>query len=273
MMPPGMVSQAFLDVETRHRLLEGFLLRLAQDRDADAFVLRGGMLVRHWFPTVGRTARDVDLVCRLPFDIDDLRGRLGAILATVVDDGVAFEPRRFRLDCIRPDDAHPGLRLFAAGRADGWFGEMSVDLTFQLDVWPTATRRPLACERGAAEIWVCQPEMLIGRKLAVTSQLGRRHWRPKDLCDLWLMFQRFPQVPVVLGDAIERSFSRESALHRLDDVFAQPSWWSERTASARWQRFIRPVPRLSVPRDLETVVDEVRCRLAPITRAHPKELK
>jgi hypothetical protein len=31
----------------RHRLLEGILLRLARRPDAGAFVLRGGMLMRH----------------------------------------------------------------------------------------------------------------------------------------------------------------------------------------------------------------------------------
>lgn len=44
-----MRRQAFAGVEARHRMLEGFLLRLARDGDADAFVLRGGMLVRHSF--------------------------------------------------------------------------------------------------------------------------------------------------------------------------------------------------------------------------------
>ncbi len=41
-----------------HRLLEGVLLRLARLPDAAHFILRGGMLLRRWFP---RRADDLDL--------------------------------------------------------------------------------------------------------------------------------------------------------------------------------------------------------------------
>ena len=39
---------------TRHRLLEGVLLRLAWRPEPAQFVLRGGMLLRHWLRPVPR---------------------------------------------------------------------------------------------------------------------------------------------------------------------------------------------------------------------------
>src|SRR5215831_16704675 len=81
----GMVRQA----SARHRLLAGFVRRLAEGAAADAFALRPGMLVRHWFP--GRPARDVDLVCRLPYELRAMRAVFARTLARDAADGVVFE--------------------------------------------------------------------------------------------------------------------------------------------------------------------------------------
>lgn len=254
--------QAFADLETRHRMLEGFLLRLARAPDADAFVLRGGMLVRHWFPGARRRVRDVDLVCRLPYDAADLRRRLCAVLSDgSVRDGVVFDTERLRIDPLWPDSAQPGLRLFALGRTDGRAGEMSVDLTFGLDIWPAAERREVAVAHGSAPLWVCRPEMLIGRKLRVTIDLSRRHWRPKDLADVWLMSQRGCPLPIV-GEAIERTVPERRAVDELLDR----AWWAEPLAAARWGRFRREAGP-AVPADLGRVVDEVRAWLSPVMRS------
>src|SRR4051812_32601627 len=56
---------------TRHRLLEGVLLRLARLPDAGRFVLRGGMLMRMWFRPLARVAGDLDLVATFPFSIEE----------------------------------------------------------------------------------------------------------------------------------------------------------------------------------------------------------
>src|SRR5215510_13547122 len=77
----AMVRQAFADKPARHRLLAGFVRRIAEGDDADAFALRGGMLVRHWFPASRRPARDVDLVCRSPYDLRAMRAVFARALA------------------------------------------------------------------------------------------------------------------------------------------------------------------------------------------------
>src|SRR5687768_9450643 len=97
----------------RQRLLEGFLLRLATVRDADAFALRGGMLVNQWLPEAHRWIDDVDLVCALLYRPHDLRLRLHEVLRREAGDGVDFDDR-FRVDAVT-FSGHPGLKLFAAG--------------------------------------------------------------------------------------------------------------------------------------------------------------
>lgn len=248
--------RAFDDAAARHRMLEGFLARLALAPDADAFVLRGGMLVRHWFPEVERPARDVDLVCRLPYDQRDLRERLVNILGEPrVRDGVLFDTSRVRIDALWPDSEHPGLRLFAAGRADGRAGDITVDLTFHLEVWPSASPCELPLGAGRVPLWVCPPEMLIGRKLKVTADLSVGRWRPKDLADVWLMLGREPDRGRV-GESIERLMPRGEVSALLDRGF-----WLEPGAASRWGRFHRDAGR-TMPADLAMVVEEVRARLS-----------
>jgi len=232
-------------------------MRLAAGHDAEAFVLRGGMLVHAWVPE--RRYRDADLVCSLPYRPRELRARLREILAVHLDDGVVFDAERVRIDLMWPRSAHPALELFTVGEADGAVAEMTVDITCQLAVWPIAKRRAVATSRGAAMMWTCPHEMVIGTKLRVLAELGPREWRPKDLADIWLLLRRFPPASfALLGEAIERCFAGNGNAREI----LATSWWRERDAATRWGRF---VPR-HVPSDLAAVIDEVRTQLSPLAR-------
>src|SRR5690349_16835816 len=112
---------------TRHRLLEGALLRLARLPDADRFVLRGGMLLRHWFEPAARPAADLDLVATYDYSVRATARRLLPLLRDRgVGDGVTFDATRFRVEGIWQNTDFPGVRLFGAGEADGAEGDFSV---------------------------------------------------------------------------------------------------------------------------------------------------
>ncbi len=251
------MSRHGLSGDARHRLLESFLWRLARSSDPDAFALRGGMCVRQWFPNAGRLASDIDLVCLLPYDVQEMRRRIRNILATPTDDGVELDVERFRLDSTWANDAHPGMRLVVQAWTDDVFDELHVDFTFNLPVWPHATQQSFR----DAQIWVCPPTMLIGRKLRVTSELGRRFWRPKDLADLWLMFRHTPPTLTELGEVIERTCGTEIMPARSLGA----SSWSEPYAAARWRRFVAQHRTLQLPRDVRPVVQEIRSHLTRVT--------
>jgi hypothetical protein len=245
----------------RRQLLKGFLLRLAAVRDADAFALRGGMLVDQWLPEAHRSIDDVDLVCALPYRHHDLRLRLHEVLRREAGDGVVFDAERFRVDTVT-FSGRPGLKLFAAGRVDGVFGEITVDLTFQLDVWPTAKRSIIAGERGSATLWTCTHEMVVATKLGVLAELGPREWRPKDLADIWIALRRCrPVSSVVLGETLERRFG---VAHAADAILTNP-WWHDMRAAMRWGRYV--ARQALVPDALDAVIAEVRDKLAPFARA------
>jgi len=258
-----MVRQAFADKQARHRLLDGFVRRIAESGDADAFALRGGMLVRHWFPESRRPARDVDLVCRLPFDLEAMRRVFARTLGRHAADEVTFEADRFRVDPIQTATPHPGMRLFAVGRAGGAFAEVSIDVTFDMPIWPDAIRGHLHLGAGKTPFWLCPSEMLVGRKLQVLANLGPHRWRPKDLSDVWMILRRSPAPSPFLGEAIERSFAGHDH-PPLHDLLGR-AFWTDRAAEVRWSRFAAQLPRGIVPARPGALVEDLRVALHPFT--------
>lgn len=258
-----MVRQAFAAKPARHRLLGGFVRRIAEGPDADAFALRGGMLVRHWFPKSRRPARDVDLVCGLPYDLRAMRAVFARTLAHDAGDGVVFEADRFRVDPIQTATAYPGMRLFAVGRAGGDFGEISIDTTFAMPIWPGAVRDKLRLGAGDVPFWLCPPEMLVGRKLQVLAQLGPHRWRPKDLSDVWMILGG-GLTGAALGDAIERAFAGHD--HAPVAELMNPAFWTDRGAELRWSRYVGQLPRGVVPERAATLVGDLGSALRPFTR-------
>jgi hypothetical protein len=242
---------------TRHRLFEGILLRLARLPDADQLILRGGMLMRHWFRPIPRPANDLDLVSTASFSVEETGRQFRQLLANRdVDDGVTFDSKRFRVDGIWLQTNFPGVRVFTAGKVDGEEDQFTVDITFgepmvpapRLDDYPTSGN-------GTARIWMCRPETITGRKLHALRQMGMLRWRPKDLNDLRLLLERVPMDDSDLCDAIAASFaSRDNTMAEARAIFGSDSWWTMKTSAVRWQEFVEESRRKDLPRNLASVV-------------------
>jgi hypothetical protein len=258
---------------SRHRLLEGVLLRLARLPEADHFILRGGMLMRLWFRPLARPAADLDLVSTGPFRVEETAHRFAPLLADRgVADGVTFDPERFRVEGIWLNTDFPGVRLFASGEVDGVEDEFTVDVTFGEPLVPPPQRAeyPTLCRGLAARLWMCRPETITGRKLHALKHMGLRHWRPKDLNDLRLLLGRVPMDPAELPGAIAASFtSRGDTTADARSVFGRDSWWTLKTSSARWRDFVKESGGQGVPGNLAHVVMEVAERLKPILERLP----
>lgn len=258
---------------TRHRLLEGILLRLAQLPDADSFVLRGGMLMRLWFRPLPRPAADLDLVGTGEFSVEQTGRRFARLLAdSSVDDGVTFDRERFRVQGIWLDTDAPGVRLFASGEADGNEDDFSVDVTFGEPLVPAPKLGDYAtlCRKRTARVWMCRPETIAGRKLHALMQMGMLRWRPKDLNDLRLLLGRVPMVPADLSEAIATSFaSRGNTMADARAIFDRSSWWTMKTSWVRWQEFVQRAKGQDVPRDLARVVTEIAEQLRSILERLP----
>jgi Nucleotidyl transferase AbiEii toxin, Type IV TA system len=249
----------------RHRVLEGALARLARRPDARDFVLRGGLLMRHWFAPVPRTADDIDLIASFPFDVDETARRVRAILAEPLDDGVVFDATRTRVTGIRLDSGAPGVRAFVAGVSAGEEIDFNIDVTFGPAPRPAAVRTNFPTARGPISVLACRPESVVCQKVQALLHRGPLGWRPKDLSDLVLLFARVPldagdlraALPPYLAE-IDRTGAHARAL------FGPDSWWELKLCAARWLDFVRAHPELGAPDELETAAAEVARHLLPV---------
>ncbi|MGF1579769.1 MAG: nucleotidyl transferase AbiEii/AbiGii toxin family protein [Gemmataceae bacterium] len=266
-------SQNIFLEQIHHRLLEGILLRLARLPEAHQFILRGGMLMRLWFRPLLRLANDVDVVATFPFSVDETARRFVPLLSDRgFDDGVILDHERFRAEGIWLHTNFPGVRLFGAGEVDGIEEEFSVDVTFgePLVPEPELGEYPMLGCGLTASLWMCRPETILGRKLHALLQMGRRHWRPKDINDIRLLLRHMPMNLDDLTAAIEVSFtSRGDTIDDARSLFRQHSWWTTKTSAARWHDFVRTSNDQEVPPDLLGVVANISERLDPILEQLP----
>jgi hypothetical protein len=257
---------------TRHRLLEGVLLRLSERPDAAAFILRGGVLLRWWFRPIPRPAEDLDLVAAVPFTVEEAVRRFLPVLADeTVAGGVTFDAERVRVEAIFLDTGSPGVRVFASGVAGGDEADFHVDITLGPPPRPAPVFGEVPTASGAtARVWMCRPETVVGQKMQALRHLGMMSWRAKDLNDLRLLLARVPLDDADLRQAIA-AYMADLGGTGADAraVFGPSSWWGMKRSSARWLDFVKASPGQDVPSNLRGVVAEIARRLAPVLEGLP----
>jgi hypothetical protein len=264
------IDTTFLET-TRHRLLEGVLLRLARLPDAGGLVLRGGMLLRHWFRPMPRSALDLDLVAPSPLTVKDAARYLPLFAEGAIADGVVFDTDRLQFEGIWQHTDNPGVRIHACGV----LGENEADFQVDITGGPPPRPAPVFGEfptvfGQSASVWMCRPESVVAQKIQALWHLGMMGWRPKDLNDLRLLLARVPVDNTLLREAIAGYMADMGATGAdARAVFGPSSWWGMKLSSARWLDFVKSSPEQHVPRVLRVVVAEVADRLAPILEGLP----
>lgn len=263
------MHNSFLPVTAiRHRLLEAVLLRLDRLPDAGGVVLRGGMLLRHWFRPTPRPALDLDLVAHSPLAVTDAV-RFQPMFSGIIADGVTFDVEGIEVEGIWLQSDHPGIRMHVRGTYAGDEDEIQVDVTGGPSPTPAAVMSELPTASGAVQLWTCRPESIAGQKVQALWHLGMPGWRPKDLDDLRLLLDRVPMDEVAIGDAISAAFAELGGTGRdARSLFAPNSWWNMKHASARWGDYVASAGRRGA-RDLSVVVASVSARLKPILEHLP----
>lgn len=255
----------------RHRLLEGVLLRLARRADVDQLIVRGGVLLRHWFRPLPRVADDLDLVAIFPFDPTEVTRRLPPLLTDDVADGVTFDAERVRVEAIYLETGSPSVRVFASGMIEDSEADFHIDVAFGPFPRPAPVLSEIPTECGrVARVNICRPECVAGQKVQALCHLGMLNWRPKDLHDLRLLLTRVPLEAAALREAIAAYLAD---LRRGGDdaraLFAPSSWWGMKRSTAHWSDFVKASRGQDVPRDLASVVAEIACRLTPVLEGLP----
>jgi len=110
--------------------LERLLHRLSLSPHRERFVLKGAMLLTTWFNEPHRATRDVDLLGFGDPAADALLGTFREIMAVEVDDGVAFDVERLRVEAIREEIEYGGARLRTTAALAGARIPITVDIGF-----------------------------------------------------------------------------------------------------------------------------------------------
>lgn len=266
------VTEPHSEAALRHRLLEGLLLRLARLPDPRAFVLRGGMLLRHWFWPRQRVAHDLDLVATFPYSVANAAEQFSPVLSDAgVADGVSFDAERHRVEAIWTHTDFPGVRIFATGEIGGEEADCHIDLTFGEPLVPAPTLGdvPMRTSSLVAQLWLSRPETIVGRKLHALMHMGMQHWRPKDLSDLRLLLADTALDTDGLVAGIATSFTSRGTTTDAARTIFQHDWWRFKTTAVRWRDFVRGASGLDMPENLQEVLTEVAEQLTPILERLP----
>lgn len=109
--------------------IERFLHRLGRSEHREHFVLKGGLLLRHWLGAATRPTRDIDLLGAAGMDEERLRALLREVLEVDVEqDGIAFALDSIVVRRIRVESPVLGLRA----KFDAQLGRTK--LRYQVDV-------------------------------------------------------------------------------------------------------------------------------------------
>lgn len=233
------------------------LRRLAGSDQAGAFVLRGGLLTRHWVGPDRRRTRDLDFLGLFPRDLDEATARLSAFLCRDMGDGSAVAVDSLRGEVIWQERALPGMRFFVEVGSE----PVQIDVGFgdPLEPAPVWIDYP-----DAGRVLAARPELLAAWKLDGLFDHGAKRWQAKDLFDLWLLTSFCTLDGPTFRRAVEVAFATHgSALSLIAEVVYDPAWWQTDKARERWAKF-RAAASVEVPEDVAAVAARVAAAIRPL---------
>jgi len=236
-------GQGFDLILTRYTL-ERLLYRLRTSDYADRFVLKGAMLLSSWFVDPHRATRDLDLLGFGDPSPEAMVAAFKEILAIDVEDGVVFDLDAVRVDQIREELEHGGLRLRTTASISGARIAVTVDVAFGDALEPGAEVIDYPCmlDLPAPRLRAYARETVIAEKFQAMVALGRANSRMKDFYDIWLLSQSFPFDDDRLARAIAATFERRETDIPADLPDAlTPAFAEDEQKQRQWIAFLENV--------------------------------
>jgi len=250
--------------------LERLLYRIQKAGYGDTFVLKGAMLFALWHDVPGRPTRDMDLLGSGDLTHDRLRAIFVEIChASVVDDGLRFDPHSIQTADIRDDQEYHGIRV----RLLGFLGQarlaVQVDIGFgdALIPAPEDIEFPVILAFPAPRLRAYHPATVVAEKLNAMVVFGVLNSRLKDFYDVYMILAHMEIEDEVLGEAIRATFVRRNTpLPRQIPSAFTPEFLAGGVRETQWQVFLHRSALSSVDLGLADVLADLRGRLWPILR-------
>jgi len=168
---------------TRHAL-ESFLFRITRTAHAEAFVLKGGILLTAY--DVRRPTKDLDAeaisAAVTPAHISRVVHDAAAVDA---DDGIVFDLDSISVQEIRDGAEYPGLRMRASVTLASWKGKVAWDISAGDPIVPTPQIVRIPRVIGdPIEVVGYRPETVIAEKGVTILERGKTSTRWRDYVDI-----------------------------------------------------------------------------------------
>lgn len=245
--------------------------RLSASAHADRFVLKGGLLLS--VLDARRPTRDADLLGRgMNCDEESILSAVFEVVATVVDDGIEFQPEARRTSVIREEDEYGGLRIVIPAKVARAELRLQLDVSFGDPMTPGARRILYPAQLGDGFPLLVYPiETVVAEKALTAMQRGDGNTRVRDYADLWRLSGAHAFVGADLLRAVERTAAHRSLrLNRLaGEIKDLPR--AKAHTYAKWRRG-QGVDGVAYPDDFGDVVATVIGLADPLLAGEVEDL-
>ena len=166
-------------------LFEHLLVRLGKSGYAEAFVLKGGLLISSMTGVAQRTTMDMDTtVIGMDMDEGTVSEAVAAICAEDVADGMEYSFER--IEPIREGDEYANWRAHLRARYGKIDAPEKIDITTEDEIVPGRIeyRYPLMFEEGSVRVLSYPLETVLAEKLETVVSRGIANTRGRDYYDI-----------------------------------------------------------------------------------------
>ena len=251
--------------------IERFLYRLSQSPYADAFVLKGAMLLQVWLADSSRPTRDLDLL-----GFGDVSAEwLSELFATVCEqpvaaDGCQFHAKSVTVAAIRAGDEYGGRRVTLSGHLGSARLRIQVDVGIGDRVTPPAEwiDYPTLLDFPQPRLRAYRAETTVAEKLHAMVVLDLQNSRMKDFFDIWRLAQKYSFSGELLTAAVQDTFQHRRTAIPVGLPTALTAGFGQNPAKARqWQAFLKKNSLSHVAEDFNSVVGLLARFLGPVLQA------
>lgn len=204
-------------------LFEHLLVRLGKSGYAEAFVLKGGLLISSMTGVAQRTTMDMDTtVIGMDMDEDTVSEAVAAICAVDVADGMEYSFER--IEPIREGDEYANWRAHLRVRCGKIDAPVKIDITTGDEIVPGRIeyRYPLMFEEGSVRVLSYPLETVLAEKLETVVSRGIANTRGRDYYDIHTLLRlKADEINQdSLHEAVVATASRRGSLGTMGDYEA-----------------------------------------------------
>lgn len=250
--------------------MERFLYRLSRSSYKSRVVLKGALMFVVWQAPHSRATRDIDLLGRMPNDVDGLVTMAKQICQVEVEpDGIVFNIATVTGERIKEDADYEGARLRFTGNVGQARVYMQIDIAFGDTLFPkpVGIDYPTLLGMPHAQLKGYPRETVVAEKFEAMVQLGMLNSRMKDFYDIWLLAQQFDFDGKTLKKAIEETFANRGTVLTAGPLALSDEFANDREKAAQWTAFIRTARLDHAPSEFQAVIELLRDFLLPIATA------